>query len=252
MIKSLFTIAILVYCLAGLYLYIKQRSFLYFPSPIIDNDLEETVFDIGHQKIKVSILNNGNSDEAIIYFGGNAEHVDYNADSFTRLFPEYTVYLVKYRGYSGSTGEPSEEAIYSDASYIYKSLAKSHSHISVIGRSLGSAVATYTAAKHTVKKLALITPFDSIQSVAQSRYPIYPMSLLLKDKHDSYSRVKSISADTLIIAAEQDRVIKSIHTEKLRSGFSSGLRFEIIKGVGHNDLASNPRYDEVLESFFQR
>jgi fermentation-respiration switch protein FrsA (DUF1100 family) len=55
------------------------------------------------------------------------------------------VYLVNYRGYGGSTGRPSEAALIADAATVYDSLRSRHTRIAVIGRSLGSASARWSA-----------------------------------------------------------------------------------------------------------
>ena len=246
--KSIFISGLIIYFGLGLYLYIQQRSFIYFPVASIQSGLVEKTFENDGHSIKVSVLND-KQEKAIVYFGGNAEDVDYNAKGFSTLFDEYTVYLVKYRGYGGSTGTPSEEAIYSDAIYIHDAIAQSHGEVSIIGRSLGSAVATYVASKREIDKLVLITPFDSIQNVAQSRFPIYPMGILLKDKHDSYSRAKDIDAETLIIAAENDRIIEMPHTKRLREGFTTEVLFHVIEGANHNDVSGDPRYSDLLNDF---
>ena len=126
-----------------------------------------------------------------------------------------------------------------------------HKEISVIGRSLGSAVATYVAANRTLAKLVLITPFDSIQHIAQSQYPIYPMSLLLKDKHDSYSRANKITAQTLVIAAEKDNIIGMVHTQRLIDGFSNNVMLDVIKGANHNNISEFPHYNQILGDFLK-
>lgn len=247
--KSIFISGMLIYFGLGLYLYIEQRSFIYFPVKSTHAGLNERIFENDRHAIKVAVLNDGKR-KAIIYFGGNAENVEYNSESFLALFPEYTVYLVKYRGYGGSTGLPSEEAIYSDAIHIHDSINQTHDEVSLIGRSLGSAVATYVASRREIEKLVLITPFDSMQNLAQSQFPIYPMGILLKDKYDSYGRAKDISAQTLVIAAENDRVIKMSHTRRLIEGFTKEVLFHVIEEAGHNNISSHPRYHGILGDFF--
>lgn len=246
--KRLFFLGVFLYLGIGFYLYLAQRDFMYFPVRSTANNLKERTFENDGHKIKATVLNSGNQ-KAIIYFGGNAENVESNAEVFSDLFSEYSLYLVKYRGYGGSTGEPTEEGIYSDALYIYETIREAHNEVSIIGRSLGSAVATYVASQKDVSKLVLVTPFDSAQSIAQSQFPIYPISVLLRDKHDSYSRAGDIRAETLVIAAEKDRVIGMRHTKRLLEGFSFDVSFHVIKGVGHNNLSSNPRYYLVLRDF---
>ena len=247
-VKKLFLYLIFIYIGVGLYLYIGQRDFIYFPVRSAYANLEEQSFDNDGEKIKATILNKGKK-KAIIYFGGNAENVEYNSESFSRIFDQYTVYLVKYRGYGGSTGEPTERGIYSDALHIYDSIRNAHEDVSVIGRSLGSAVATYVAANKEVRKLILITPFDSIQNVAQAMYPIYPMSILLKDKYDSLARVGDIKAQAMIIAAQEDEVINIRHTKRLVEEFPKDIIFHVIENVGHNNISNSPLYNKLLEEF---
>ena len=246
--KSLFLTALSLYIGFGLYIYTVQRNFIYFPVAASENRLEERIFKNDGEQIKSTVINQGNN-RAIIYFGGNAENVDYNAPQFSALFNDHTLYLIKYRGYAGSTGEPTEEGLYSDALHIYDEIKKSHSQVTVMGRSLGSAVATYLASKREVQKLVLITPFDSILSVAQSQYPIYPISMILKDKHDSLSRATSISAETLVIAAENDRIIQMAHTQRLVEGFERAVHFKVIRGTGHNTISQNPDYYTTIREF---
>ena len=246
--KSIVLSGLLIYFGLGLYLYFAQRSFIYFPVTDTQMVSDTRLFKNDGHEIKVSVLNKHRGN-AIIYFGGNAENVEYNSATFSTLFSEHTVYLVKYRGYGGSTGTPTEEAIYSDALHIYDEIRHDYETVSLIGRSLGSAVATYVASKREIHKLVLITPFDSVERVAQSQFPIYPMSILLKDKHDSYSRAKHIQAQTLIVAAELDRVIKMPHTQRLLDGFSSKVKFHVIEGADHNNISSYPSYHGVLDEF---
>jgi len=247
--KKIMISLVLIYLGVGCLLFIKQRDFLYYPVDSIKHTLDQEVFKNDDESITTTVLNKGNIN-AIIYFGGNAETVDYNAESFSAIFPKHTVFLVKYRGYGGSSGIPEEEGIYSDALYIFDKVKLKYKSVSIIGRSLGSSVATLVASKRNINKLVLITPFDSIQDMAQEQFPIYPMSLLLKDKYDSLSRVNSITAETLVIAAENDQVIGKNHTGRLVNAFpSSQITLEIIKGKGHNDISNSKKYYGLLGQF---
>lgn len=248
-IKSILSIFIIVYLVGGVFLYIKQDSFLYFPTPKSKSTYEEKIFINENESIHATLLNSGNK-QAIIYFGGNAENVDYNAKMFSDLFINYTVYLVKFRGYGESTGTPSEQNLYSDALFIYDSIQKQYSNISVIGRSLGSGVATFLASKREVNRLVLVTPFDSAKNIAQKKIPYFPMSLIMRDKYDSIARVDSIKAQTLILAAQNDRVIGEEHTQNLASKFpTSQVTMKVIEDEGHNSISNNKMYYKILKEF---
>ncbi len=163
----------------------------------------------------------------------------------------YSVYLVNYRGYGTSEGAPSEAALLSDALAMYDSLVLTHESIFIIGRSLGSGVASYVASERPVKKLVLVTPFDSIQSMAQKQFPFYPMSILLKDKFNSVERAGNIYSDTQILVAEDDKVVRRIHTDKLvESLVNRAPEVVLIQGAGHNDISQYSTYYQSISAFF--
>jgi pimeloyl-ACP methyl ester carboxylesterase len=236
-------------------LYFKQHSLLYFPTPKIPHDFDDMIFSNQGEDLNIIVINKGNQ-KALLYFGGNSETVAENADRFSETFSDHTVYLVNYRGYGGSTGTPGEKENYDDAEAIYDFLQKQHSDISVMGRSLGSGVATYLASIKNVEKLVLITPYDSIQSVAQARFPIHPMSILLKDKYNSALKAKDVKAETLILIAENDETIKLERTHSLIKAFAKSQTAKIkpiisktIKGAGHNTILESDRYYRLMRDF---
>ena len=251
MTKVRFTLlsALLIYVGIGTYLYVNQKSFLYHPTAKIMTPYKQWIMENDGEKINIIVLNEGHSN-AILYFGGNAESMAESADYIAKQFPEFTVYLMDYRGYGFSTGISSEATLYRDALKLYDSVKTKHARISLGGRSLGTAVASYVAAYREVSKLALITPFDSIVNVAQGRYPLYPVDLLLHDKFDSKSRVHLIKAKTFIVIAENDEVIPLKRTEELIEAFpKSQLQVDTIRNRGHGDISSDDRYYKIMQDF---
>ena len=242
---------LLAYITFGVVLFINQRDLLYAPTDKVKHIFNEVIFHNDKESITVIVVND-KKEKAILYFGGNGDTIARSAFAFDRFFPEHTVYLVNYRGYGGSSGEPTEKGIYSDALTIFDQMRSNYSDISVLGRSLGSGVATYLASKREFEKLVLITPYDSAQSMVQERFPMYSMSILLKDKYDSVSRVKDIEEKTLILIAGDDNVIPMKHSKKLIDVFSSSkVEVEIIKGVGHDTILRDDRYYHVLQKFLK-
>ena len=234
--KKLILLSVFLYLGVGILLFLFQRDFLYFPTKKVDHQFHEEIFKNDNHDINVIVINRGNK-KAILYFGGNGDSVAYSASSFAENFQSHTIYLVNYRGYGGSSGVPSEEGIYSDALSIFDDLKSTHSNISIMGRSLGSGVATYVASKREIDKLVLITPFDSIENVAQSRFLIYPMSILLQDKYDSVGRVKDIRVETLVIISENDEVISFENSMNLVESFTpKQVAYEMIEGATHNNI----------------
>lgn len=252
MLLNFMILCLVVYTgLAGV-LFFLQRQILYYPTSAA-TDVDENVLwlESEGEQIKVWAINS-DRDNAIIYFGGNAEAVEANIGFFKDLLPNHTVYLVNYRGYGGSTGSPTESALYADSISLFDEIADRHDDISVIGRSLGSAVATYLAAHRDIKRVVLVTPYDSILSVAKKLYRIFPVQVLLKDRFDSISHLADISRSILVVIAEHDRVIARIHSENLADAIAPALLTKVIIGnAGHNNISSYPEYGRVLARFFE-
>ena len=243
---------LLIYVLFGAFLFFYQRKLLYFPTPKISHNYEQQQLIHENVTLKVIVLNQGEK-EAIIYFGGNAEAVVYNAQHFLDTFPDHTIYLLNYRGYGGSSGQPSDQGFFKDALFLFDNVLEKHTIISVIGRSLGSGVATYLASKRSVKKMALISPFDSITSVAQKKFMIFPVFLMLLDKYNSVSRVKGITAQTIALVAENDEVIPRVHSQRLIDEFPVGqVTVKIIGDSRHNDISEKVEYYQILKDFFSK
>jgi len=239
------------YIVSALLLFFFQRNFLYFSSPEYQHPWQTQKFHHDNESINVIVLNQGR-EKSILYFGGNAEAVVYNAADYIKDFPDHTIYLVNYRGYGGSSGSPDEQALYSDALYIYDQIKSKHHNVSVIGRSLGSGIATYIASKRSIKKMILITPFDSIENIAGSLYPMFPISFLLKDKFNSAGRVNEITAPTLIVLAEHDNVIPLKNSMRLINTFPvSQISVKTIKNTGHNSISEREKFHIALKDFMK-
>lgn len=237
------------YLVFGILLFIMQRSFIYSPSEPILHGYEELVFKNEGESLKVLILNKG-ADNAILYFGGNAEAVALNVGDFEQHFPNASIYLVNYRGYGGSSGEPTEAGLYSDALHIYDQIIGEHKSVALIGRSLGSGVATYLAHERSIKKLVLVTPFDSVESVARENYPVFPVQFLIKDRFKSADLVNNISAEVLIMVAGRDAVVERWHSDNLIEAFIERRPVvKVIENAGHNNISGFEGYYPVLKEF---
>jgi uncharacterized protein len=127
-----------------------------------------------------------------------------------------------------------------------------HPNISVVGRSLGSGVAVYLASNRNVDNLVLATPYDSIENIAKKSFPIFPISLLLRDKFNSASRVQSITAKTLVILAENDEVVHRENSDALIAQFPSDkVTVKVIQGTNHNSVGLSPTYCELIGGFIE-
>lgn len=231
-------------------MYFAQDKLLYFPSPEVDRpDVQALRLKNGAVTIKVWELH-PTAGPALLYFGGNGEDVGFNLNDFAVEFPDRALYLVNYRGYGGSTGHPREADLISDAEMVYDWVAARHDRIVVMGRSLGTGVATALASRRPVAGLVLVTPYDSIANVAADRYPWLPVRLLIKDPYDSLSRIGKVTAPVLVLIAQHDQSIARIRSEALVAGIPAGMGHAVVvPNATHNDIETFPSYWSSVKAF---
>lgn len=230
-------------------LFFLQRSLIYFPQPASGSGEQPGIVlktDAGD--VFVTTLPRDGS-RALVYFGGNAEDVALSLPDLEKAFPDRALYLLHYRGYGGSAGSASEQALFADAQELFRKIRPVHSHIIVMGRSLGAGIAVRLASLNQVERLILVTPFYSLAEVAAAHFPFLPVRVLLRDKYESWRYAPEVTAPVLLLAAERDEIIPRESTDRLRSCFRSTMvRYVIVPGVGHNTISASSDYVSLLRT----
>ena len=188
----------------------------------------------------------------VIYFGGNAEEVSGQIHDAPELAP-WSVAALNYRGYGLSEGRPTEASLTADALSIYDELAARKDvdpdRTVVFGRSLGSGVAVQLAARRPVRAVVLVSPFDSLRSIARKQYPFVPVSLLLRHPFDSLAHAPAIEAPLLVIAGERDRLIPPKFSRRLHEAWGGPKLWRLIEQADHNDIHARPGYWAEIRDF---
>lgn len=233
----------IIYVALCVVLFVFQRSLLYFPQPRAKGERSATMpLAVPGAELLIS-LRPHEGPNAIVYFGGNGEDVAYNLPDFSSAFPNHALYLMNYRGYGGSSGTPTEQAIHQDARALFDWVHARHPNVVVMGRSLGSGVAIRLASERSVARLVLITPYSSIVELGARQFPFFPVRWLARDKYESWRYAPKITVPTLLLAAENDEIIPRASTDDLHSRFQPGVAsLQVIPGVGHNSISASPLY----------
>lgn len=244
------------YSLAVLGLYLRQRELLYRAPKLTQSpDLPRMVIpgcELG--PALHGWVDNPGQDSALIYFGGSSEPVELRRQVMERAFPDHTRYIIPYRGFAPNRGRGlivGEEAIKADALRIYACATKNHAHVDILGRSLGTGVALHVAASCEVRRVGLITPYDSILEVARNRYRWLPVGVMLKDRYESWRDALSVKAPIMALLAETDPVTPHRFWESLKKNFSVPIGVATIEGTNHTNIVDSPRVWEELTRFFQ-
>lgn len=237
---ALFALAYLALC--G-WFYLNQRDFIYFPQftrvDVPGTDLE---LDVGDLTLHGWVVNPGKRD-AIIYLGGNAEAIEALRPALKVGFPEHTGYLLPYRGYGPNEGSPDELSLYSDAVALFDHVRSRHPRgdVVIIGRSLGSGVASFLASRRPVDRLVLVTPFDSLADVGQAHYRWLPVRWLVRERYDSRTHLRDHAGSVLVVRAERDQIIPATNTARLLASLGARARELVVPGADHN----HPLFEDV-------
>lgn len=235
--------AIVVVPLAAIWL--GQRRLIYRPDPVRVSPASE-----GLVRVAEVILPMRNGAKivswqaravaglpTILYFHGNGGGL-YDRSPRIRIMQAegFGVLMMSYRGYSGSTGRPSETANVSDALAAYDYLSSqgvAPRDIVVFGESLGTGVAVQVAAQREVGGVILDSPFTSMVDVAAVHFPYVPVRLLLRDRYNSLAVIARVQAPLLFLHGEEDRVVPYALGVRLAEAADEPKSFYAFPGVGH-------------------
>ena len=217
----------LVYFFASLGLYIFQRDLLYHPT---ENNYDGDKLTVNIQEVKIITDDNidllawyHNKDinkfKTILFLHGNAGSLENRIHKINH-FEDMNInfLLLSWRGFSGNKGKPTEKGLYQDARSAVKWLVKQGviiENIIIYGESLGTGITTEIAQNKNFAGIILETPFTSMVAAGKSKYPIFPIKLLLKDKYESDKKIKNIKSPVLIMHGEEDQIVPFWMGEKM-------------------------------------
>lgn len=246
-LMSMLALPVLLYAGLCALMYFTQRGMVYFPQ-FTQVPASETDFALARDDVVLRgwSANPGRRD-VVLYFGGNAESVQGMRGDLADWFPGHSSYLLAYRGYGASDGRPQEDLLLADALALFDHVRARHPEgdIGVIGRSLGSGVASYVAAQRDVHRLVLITPFDSLVGVGQIHYPWLPVRWLATERYESDRHLADYQGPVLILRAGRDAVVPAASTDRLIAGLPRPPQVVDSPGATHDSVLSDP--DEGLE-----
>ena len=175
----------------------------------------------------------------IVVFHGNAGTAADRTYYVSTLSPlGYRVILAEYPGYGGRKGTPGEEVFRNDAKETVRLASEKYGGpLFLLGESLGCGVAASIAKGSPVKidGLILITPWDTLLSVAKEHFPWFPVRLFLRDKYDNIGNLREYKGRIAVIGAEQDKIVPIHHAQALFASLRGHKKMWTVPGAGHNN-----------------
>ena len=210
------------YILLLIVMFFFQRNLLYHPS--VDNYLNDQVAKEPAEVEKVIITTKDKIDlvawfynknlekfKTVLFFHGNAGSLGnrtYKLNHFKDLNVNFLI--IAWRGFSGNEGKPSETGLYEDAESAItwlKMKGVNEKNIILYGESLGTGVAVEVAQNKNYAGIILESPFTSMVNIGKKYYPLFPIHLLLRDKFESYKKIKNVSVPLLILHGKKDKIV---------------------------------------------
>ncbi|MGJ7510531.1 alpha/beta hydrolase [Variovorax sp. GT1P44] len=176
--------------------------------------------------------------DLFIYFAGRGEDVRATAQALHWLPEGFGFAAVNYRGVADSEGHPSEIASVKDAVQFADHLRRAfpNARLHVVGRSLGTGVAIQLVARRDFSSLQLVTPYDSMLEVAKRRFPLVPLSLLLRHQFNSLAHSREVAAKTQALLAETDDVVLPERSAKLIDAWPTPISVQTVAGSNHHNI----------------
>ena len=175
----------------------------------------------------------------ILYFHGNGDYLAGFFGRFREIIADGTgVVALSYRGYAGSSGQPSERGLLMDAAAAYAFATARYAPDKIVawGFSLGTGVALALAAEQPVGRVILESPYTSIADVAASAFWFAPVRLLMRDQFRSDERIARVKVPLLVMHGARDHTIPIAFGERLFALAHEPKQFVRFPEGGHNDL----------------
>lgn len=206
----------------------------------------------------------------ILVCHGNVENISTHVKLDLWLIREgYNLFIFDYRGYGRSEGETTAEGIHLDAEAALGTLlampGMEKERVIIFGKSLGGAVAVYTAAntpyKDRIKGLIVESAFADYRMMARGEiartitgWPVqYPLSLLVNNDYSPMKWIKKVPpVPVLIIHGARDPIVPVEHGRALFEAAAEPKQYWELQGLGHvkswTDEATRKRLLGYLES----
>lgn len=236
-----------------------QDRFVYFPDPTlaeIEDDWPIEEMRIGTpdgETLIAWVIAPAAGCPTFLLFHGNGDHLKYGTWQYMQIHQSGAGMLaLAWRGYSGSTGRPSQDGLYTDAQAAYDALIAEGTDprsIVVHGFSLGSGPATKLASENEVGALILEAPYYSALRLAEENAPFLPVSWIFRHKFRSDQFIRSVDEPTLIAHGSADSVIPAEHSAELAELSPNGVTRIVFEGSEHNTLVRDGLYEDAIWPF---
>ena len=164
-------------------------------------------------------------------------------------YPDVRVISFNYRSYGNSKGVANEKNLLKDSLKIAELVQKNYGSFYTLGFSLGSNIASFMASKHPTNGLFLVGAFDSIASLAKTKFvdksffPMLNLSKVFRYKFPTSKYVNSIEASAWLFVSTDDETTYIQNARALRDKVQNLAGYYELENLSHKELLWD---DEVI------
>jgi pimeloyl-ACP methyl ester carboxylesterase len=251
--------------LAAAALWWGQERLIFQPVPLpadhrfnLPTDVHEVGIDVPGARLHALHLRLPQPDGLVFYLHGNAGNLAswfVNLDFWRGL--NVDLFMVDYRGFGKSSGRITSQAqLLADVQAAWQAVAPGYAGRPVVlaGRSLGTGLAAQLAAAlpadQRPAQLLLVSPYRSLQALADAHYPLVPGALLRYPLRTDQALQALAAAPgprpaVVLLHGAQDALIPADHSTAL-AALVPGAQVGIMAGAGHADLQDFPVYLDAV------
>jgi pimeloyl-ACP methyl ester carboxylesterase len=252
-------IALLVGCALVTILFLFQSRFIYFPLRY-STALLQGAKSIGTQEIRFRTSQGSQtaffwrpensataSKNLWLVFGGNGDLALSWLDLLCAFPSPCTGFLlVDYPGYGICQGKPNPRTILENCEGALQTLLEQKGWtaeadaLCVLGHSLGGAVALQFAARHSVRKIVVVSTFTTMDEMVRKQIGI-TLGPLLRHQFDNLTSLETILAqnrvpEIAILHGQSDDIVPLRMGAALARLNPSRIKFAAIPEAGHNNI----------------
>ena len=234
------------------FLYITQRSSLYYPwsgavaEPPRGVEALELRTDDGLRigAWFVPAAEAVQPGPAVLVCNGNAGYRAHRLPLAEALAQRgYHVLVFDYRGYAGNPGSPTEDGLRADARAAARALSDrpevDPERVAYFGESLGAAVCGGLATEVPPAALVLRSPFPSVAAIGRHHYPYLPVvEALVWDRYPLERQLaESVRVPLMVVVGERDEIVPPELSRRVYDAAADPKHLVEVTAAHHNDDA---------------
>ena len=239
-----------------------QERLLFHPTPLatthrfdFGTEVQEVWVDVPGARLHALHLQLPKPQGIVFFLHGNADNLQgWFASAALYRQAGYDVFMPDYRGYGKSSGRITSEAqLHADVAALWAQVAPRYAgqRRVLVGQSLGTGLALALAAQVQPELTLLVSPYLSMATLAQEKFPWVPGALMRYPLRSDLA-LPQVRGPVLMLHGGRDTLIPPAHSAMLQA-LAPHAQGVLLPEAGHNDIDQHPAYRQaVLQALARR